>query len=226
MIGQSYYFFDIINTYNTVFGVLFSDLKTKTGNDFKKIEIAQANKSRITQEVFRKEQGVGIILPRLSYSFLNATMDMTRHKNKLTEIDLENGEQYTFNEIPYTFEYELIGYTRTKIEAFQIMEQILPSFQPDVTLNIIHSKELGIKRDVTIVLTGNSIEMNQDNDEADPMNEKCLVTFNFSLYGYLFPSVRDVRFIENIINNVRVADAGALEASNPNTYQTYMDEGL
>ena len=62
--------------------------------------------------------------------------------------------------VPYNLDIELYVMANQSDDALQIVEQILPYFQPDYTLTIKDMTDMGIKRDVPIVLNSISYEDN------------------------------------------------------------------
>ena len=62
--------------------------------------------------------------------------------------------------VPYNLDIELYAMANQSDDALQIVEQILPYFQPDYTLTIKDMTDMGIKRDIPIVLNSISYEDN------------------------------------------------------------------
>ena len=57
-----------------------------------------------------------------------------------------------FMPVPYNLDFELFIMAKQSDDALQIIEQILPYFQPDYTVTINDMADMNIKRDVPIVL--------------------------------------------------------------------------
>ena len=73
----------------------------------------------------------------------------------------EDGKKLNFNytPVPYNINFSLYIFTATTAEnGLQIVEQILPFFQPEytVTMNVI--PELNLKRDIPIILNSVNYE--------------------------------------------------------------------
>ena len=84
-------------------------------------------------------------------------------------------------------ELELYVMAKQSDDALQIVEQILPYFQPDYTLTINDMADMGIKRDVPIVL--NSIGY-EDSYEGDFTSRRALIyTLSFTAKFYLYGPV-------------------------------------
>ena len=102
--------------------------------------------------------------------------------------------------VPYNVGFELNILTKLNDDALQIVEQILPYFQPsfNVTIDLISS--IGEKRDVPIVLDSISF---QDDYEGDFSTRRALIyTLRFTAKTYLFGPVADSS--EGLIKKVQV----------------------
>ena len=57
---------------------------------------------------------------------------------------------FNYTPVPYNVSYNLYSFTRSKTLrlGLQIVEQILPFFQPDFTVTVNAIPELNIKRDI------------------------------------------------------------------------------
>ena len=71
---------------------------------------------------------------------------------------------FNYMPVPYNISYNLYCFTATAEGGLQIVEQILPYFQPDYTVTINVVPEMGIKRDVPIVLNNINYEDSYSGD--------------------------------------------------------------
>ena len=62
--------------------------------------------------------------------------------------------------VPYNLDFELYAITKQSDDALQMIEQIVPFFQPDYTVTINDMSDMGIKRDVPIILNSINYEDN------------------------------------------------------------------
>ena len=102
--------------------------------------------------------------------------------------------------VPYNINFELNAMTKLNDDALQIVEQILPFFQPafNVTIDLVES--IGEKRDIPIVLDNISFS---DEYEGDFSTRRVLMyTFNFTAKTYLFGPVADTT--DGLIKKVQV----------------------
>jgi hypothetical protein len=132
---------------------------------------------------------VQVTLPRMSFEFVGLTYDPGR---KVTQTQtftkgLESDKtdiKKVYMPVPYNMEFELAIMTKLNDDMLQIIEQILPYFQPAYTLSVNLVETIGEKRDIPVVLE--SISMNDDY-EGDFTTRRALVyTLRFSVKTYLF----------------------------------------
>ena len=89
--------------------------------------------------------------------------------------------------VPYNIDFELYAMSKNSDDALQIVEQILPYFQPDYTITINDIVQMSSKRDVPIVLTGISYEDNYAGDWAE--RRAIIYTMSFTAKCYLYGPV-------------------------------------
>ena len=101
--------------------------------------------------------------------------------------------------VPYNIGFELSIWTKLNDDALQIVEQILPYFQPAFTLTVDLVKSIGEKRDIPLVLDNVSF---QDDYEGDFSTRRALIyTLNFTAKTYLFGPIADTS--EGLIKKVQ-----------------------
>lgn len=88
--------------------------------------------------------------PRMAFNLIGINYDATR-KLTATQYSSKNG-QFAFTPAPYALEYELYVATANTEDGLQVIEQILPFFNPEFTLTTNALPELGLKKDVPIIL--------------------------------------------------------------------------
>ena len=89
--------------------------------------------------------------------------------------------------VPYNIDFELYIMSKNSDDALQIVEQILPYFQPDYTITINDIVQMSSKRDVPIVLTGVSYE---DNYAGEWTERRAIIyTMSFTAKCYLYGPV-------------------------------------
>ena len=211
------------------FGTLFNGITIKrdgSGNDPSEvIEVplaygpTQKFLARIEQEPDLNKP-VQISLPRMSFEFTGITYDNTRKlaaTQAFTTSLKSDGKQIRriYFPVPYNMEFELSVMTLLNDDALQIVEQILPYFQPNFNLTIDLVESIGEKRDVAISLENVSF---QDNYDGDYNSRRVLLyTLKFVAKTYLFGPVPDAS--TDIIKKVSIGLASG-------EYSTTASRGL
>ena len=182
------------------FGQIFNNIvvqtKSSTGAVTKRMRVplAYAPKEKFIQRLEQqanldKGRTFAITLPRMGFELTGLKYDATRKLNKMqktvrvraTDSTVHN---FNYSPVPYDISFNLYSFTATAENGLQIIEQILPYFQPDYTVTINAIPELNIKRDVPIVLDEVIYEDTYDGD----FNKRRAViyTLNFTAKTYLY----------------------------------------
>jgi len=212
MLG-TYYYHEIMRKTIVAFGTLFNQIyirhDDRSGNTYSELKVPLAYGPSQKFLARLEQQGdlnkpVQITLPRMSFEMNNIQYDSTR-KVGITQtfkaVDKNTSAvKKVFMPVPYNVGFELNILTKLNDDALQIVEQILPYFQPsfNVTIDLIDS--IGEKRDVPIVLDSISF---QDDYEGDFSTRRALIyTLRFTAKTYLFGPVADSS--EGLIKKVQV----------------------
>ena len=130
-----------------------------------------------------------ITLPRMSFEFTGLTYDPSRKVTTTTAFTLKDPNdgsesRKTYMPVPYNMQFELSIMTKLNDDALQIVEQILPYFQPAYNLSVELVEAIQEKRDIPVVLE--NITM-QDDYEGDFTQRRVLLyTLRFTAKTYLF----------------------------------------
>jgi len=181
------------------FGTIFNDIQVKkTDADGKQVQsitvpLAYAPKEkfivRLDQQKDLQDREFAIVLPRMSFEISGIAYDPTRklsrvQKYRTTKSNTNTGVNYNYTPVPYNISYTLNVFTATAENGLQIVEQILPYFQPDYTVTLNLLPELDIKRDVPIVL--NTVTYEDSYTGNFEQRRAVIYTLNFTAKTYLF----------------------------------------
>ena len=169
-----------------------------------------------------------ITLPRMSFELTGFNYDATRKLNT----NIKNFAQTSaglvsqYNPVPYNFDFNLYLYVRNIEDGTQIIEHILSYFTPDYTMKLNMIPEMGIVKDVPIVLNSTSQDIDYEgNYERD--TRVIIWTLNFTVKGHIFGKITDTggpitHSITSIYNQITEEDVVQFTV-NPNsgvgTYQ-------
>ena len=134
---------------------------------------------------------VAITLPRLAFELTSIQYDNERKVSTMQTFNtLTSGTKKArrvYMPVPYNLGFRLNVMTEFNEDSLQIVEQILPVFQPSFNLTIDLVEAIGEKRDVPMVLENVTFD---DNYESG-MEEKRVIThtLEFTAKTYLFGNV-------------------------------------
>ena len=104
------------------------------------------------------DSSVAITLPRMAFDITGYAYDGSRKLNKNQKITTITTNSDTsklnsqFMPVPYDVTFELNAFTANSDDGLQIIEQILPYFQPDYTVTMILDRTMDTKRDIPFIL--------------------------------------------------------------------------
>jgi hypothetical protein len=216
MFGQYFYHSHIRKTVS-VFGTLFNNIvvqhKEASGSVVNNIKVPlsygprQKFLTRLFEEPDLNAPEVAIRLPRMSFELTGMTYDTSVKLNKMNTIATPSihGQSTIRNPVPYVMNFTLSVYAKNQDDALQIVEQILPYFNPEYVVTIKEIPELGITRDIPIVLQSVNYS---DDYEGDFATRRVLIyTLDFSMKTFFYgPTNLDQGVIKDSIINVRDYD--------------------
>jgi len=210
MLG-TYFYHEIIRRTVISFGTLFNDIyirhKDSTGDSISEMKVplaygpTQKFLARIEQQA-ELNKPIAMTLPRLSFEMTSIQYDATRKANVTQTFKASDGTNLkkVYLPVPYNIGFQLNLMTKLQDDALQVVEQILPYFQPAFTLSIDLVDSIGEKRDIPITLDNVSFT---DDYEGDFSTRRIMIyTFNFTAKTYLFGPVADST--EGLIRKVQV----------------------
>ena len=217
MIGKNYYN-EGIRKLTIAFGQLFNNIiienVSSTGAVTRRMRVplAYAPKEkflvRLEQQAnLQDDREVAITLPRLGFEITGLSYDSSRKLTKMNKtVRVRQADStvmnFQYQPVPYNINFSLYSFTATAENGLQIVEQILPFFQPDYTVSIRVNPDMDIIRDVPIIL--NSVNY-EDTYNGDFTRRRAVIyTLNFTAKTYIFGPMSK----QGIIRKVQ-ADLGA-----------------
>ena len=209
MLGQQFYH-ETIRKVVVSFGTMFNDIHlVRKDNDGKviqsmKVPLAYGPRQkflvRLAEDPDLTKQ-VAVTLPRIGFEIQNLEYDSARKLSrvqKFKQVKGANTKQLDtqYMPVPYNLGLELYILSKNSDDALQIVEQILPYFQPDYTLTINDMADMSIKRDIPIIL--NSIGY-EDDYQGDFETRRALIyTLSFTAKFYLYGPVTSSKVIKTV----------------------------
>ena len=160
---------------------------------------------RLEQQPNLDQREMAISLPRMGFEISGINYDPSRKLQRVGRLKkthaTDTGTQYfQYNPVPYNISFNLYSFTATAEGGLQIIEQILPYFQPDYTVTINVIPEMGMKRDVPITL--NSVAYEDTYDGAFTNRRAVNYTLGFTAKTYLYGPIYSSKIIKEAISDV------------------------
>jgi len=221
-----YFYNEILRRTIIGFGTLFNGISVKQDSQEIRVPLAygptQKFLARLTQSP-DLSKATSLSLPRMSFEFTGLTYDPSRKVTTTQKIVVQNPDSDTPDEkkvympVPYNMQFELAVMCKLNDDALQIVEQILPYFQPSYNLTVNLVGSINEKRDIPIVLE--NITM-QDDYEGDFESRRVLMyTLRFTAKTYLFGPVTEAS--KDIITKSTVNYLTGTDTSNATRNLTY-----
>jgi len=194
MLG-TYYYHEIIRKTIIAFGTTFNALEIKhkeqDGTAFSEMNVplsygpAQKFLARLEQQADLNKP-VQITLPRMSFEMTNIAYDSTRKAGVTQTFKASDGTNLkkVYMPVPYNIGFELNIFTKLNDDALQIVEQILPYFQPSFNLTVDLISSINEKRDIPLVL--DNISFQDDYEGSFEVRRALIYTLSFTAKTYLF----------------------------------------
>jgi len=211
MLG-TYYYHEIIRKTIIGFGTLFNDIHIRhageggTNHSEIKVPLAYGPSQKFLARIQQQadlNKAVQITMPRMSFEMTNISYDATRKSSLVQTFKAcSDGSKAkkVFMPVPYNIGFELNILSKLNDDSLQILEQILPYFQPHFNLTIDLVDSIGEKRDIPIILESIGF---QDDYEGNFDTRRALIhTLQFTAKTYLFGPVADSS--DGLIRKVQV----------------------
>ena len=228
MLGQQFYH-ETMRKVVVAFGTIFNNInivrKNNSGTIIQKMKVplAYGPKQKFLTRLDNDpslNKKVEVTLPRIGFDIANLAYDTERKLNRVqkfkkTKSSNTNKLDVQYMPVPYNLDFTLYVMAKNSDDALQIIEQILPYFQPDYTITINDMSDMGIKRDVPIILGSVSYE---DNYQGNFEERRAIIyTLTFTAKFYLYGPVTSSK----IIKTVQVDQYTDLPDNSPSRQQRY-----
>lgn len=199
MLNQTFYWGTTrkaIIAFGNIFNNIFIERRNAAGTVVQrfKVPLAYAPRqkmiARIEQQPNLDDERVQVILPRMSFEIMGLQYDPARkispiQSNRAILSNDPNKLQAQYAPTPYNISMNLYVYVKNQDDGLQIVEQILPYFNPDYNLSLKAIPQLNIQNDLPIILDSVTY---QDEYEGDFAVRRAIVwtlayTLKINYYG-------------------------------------------
>lgn len=198
-----------IVAFGNMFNSITIDRKDADGNNAEtlRIPLSYAPKTkfltRIQQQPNVDERPVQVVLPRMSFEMLSLEYDVNR---KISPLQQNRAINSTINTLdtqyaptPYNIQVALYVYAKNQDDGLQIIEQIIPYFNPDYNLTMKTIPQMGIKNDLPILLNSISFDDTYEGDFSD--RRSIIWTLNFTMKLNYYGPISRQGVIKKVIAN-------------------------
>lgn len=216
MQGHDPFYFRTIRRTVVAFGDLFKDITlVKYTND------TQVEQSRITVPISYSSKenfitrladnpglakAVEITLPRMGFEMVgiqyNANRKLSAFNSSFVQTSGSSVKQQ-YQGVPYDLRFQLYIYVRNIEDGTQIVEQILPFFNPDITLSVNYVPEMGITRDVPMSLDAVDYSVSFEGD-AKTEERYVIWTLTFTAQINFYGPINSGKIITDTITNMYI----------------------
>lgn len=220
-----YFYNEVLRRTVIGFGTLFNNITVKHFDDngssvsVMKVPLAYGPTQKFLARVEQNpnlNKPTQITLPRMSFEFTGLNYDPTRKVTQTQTFLTKKTSDSTsikkmYMPVPYNMEFELNIMVKLNDDALQIVEQILPYFQPSYNITITLAGDINEKRDVPIIL--DSVNFTDDY-EGDYSTRRALIyTLSFTAKTFLFGPVPDQT--AGIIKRATLDYMSGMDTKNP-----------
>ena len=179
MVNGQHFYNSHIRKVVTVFGTIFNDIsvmrKDQAGRVIhtSRVPLAYGPKAKFLQRLDEQKDlegnKVAMKLPRMSFEITTIAYDSTtkiNRNNTVTAIDATNPlvKNVVRTFAPYRINFELSIMAKNQDDALQIVEQILPYFQPEYTVTIKELDSVNLTTDLPFILTNVNLDDTYEGD--------------------------------------------------------------
>jgi hypothetical protein len=221
--GKNFYHSHVrkaVAAFGTIFNNIIIERKDSSGSVAQtlRVPLAYSTKqkfiSRIEQVPTVESRGeVAIVLPRMGFEIISLQYDAARRVSPIHHHKKGSGSatsvKSVFTSTPYDLSLQLYVFAKNQDDGLQIIEQILPFFNPDFSITVNDLPELGIKRDIKLTLDSVAYEDQSQGTFADRASIVWTLTFNMklNLYGHVGDQNVIKKAVANIFQNPDLAGA-------------------
>lgn len=179
-----------------IFGALFNNLYVVRQNSSGavisqvKVPLSYAPREKYLERIRENadlvnDTKVAIKLPRMSFEITSFAYDTTRQLTKVSNFSTKgtanSNRQKFYSPVPYNINFQLNVYAKSQDDALQIVEQILPTFNPQYSLTIkpFATEYPTFKEDIPIVIQ--SVSFADDFEGALDQRRTIVYTLDFEM---------------------------------------------
>lgn len=240
MLNQRFYWGTVrkaIVAFGNMFNGITIERKDANGNtvQLQRVPLSYSPKqkflARINQQPNADINNIQVVLPRMGFEMISLDYDPNRKVSPIQQtraLDSGINARTQYAPTPYNLNMLLYVYAKNQDDALQVIEQILPYFNPDFNLSFKAVPELNIVNDLPILL--NSIGF-EDDYEGDLSTRRAIIwTLSFvvklNFYGPVSKQGIIRKVNTNIFNNETLTQQQQIYSVQPNPYEANVTDNF
>jgi hypothetical protein len=210
MLDEKFYWGTVrksIVAFGNMFNNIVIDRRNSANNlvESIKVPLAYAPKqkllARIEQQPDTDTKNFMVVLPRMSFEMVGIEYDPSRKISPIQQNRAVNSTSSSLNQqyapTPYNINMRLYIYSKNQDDGLQVLEQILPYFNPDYNLTLKAIPALDIKNDLPILLETIDYEDNYEGDFA--LRRSIIWSLNFVMKLNFYGPINRQGIIRKVI---------------------------
>jgi len=228
MLGTQFYhetIRNIVGGFGTVFNNIQLVRKDNTGaiQQTMKVPLAYGPRQKFLVRLNDDadlSKAASVTLPRIGFEITGLTYDPARKLNRVQKFKKVKGDKASqldtqYMPVPYNIGFQLYILAKQSDDALQVIEQILPYFQPDYTITMNDNPNMDVKKDIPVILNSISYE---DDYQGDFTTRRAIIyTLDFTCKFYLYGPITSSK----VIKTVQVDQYADLPDTTPTREQRY-----
>jgi hypothetical protein len=200
MFGR-YFYHKAISKTVTAFGTLFNDIQVRHYDESNnpisvlKVPLSYGPVQKFLARIEQSPAGdrkVALSLPRMSFQMTSIDYDAQRKSSVIQTFKAPKASDgkvinNIYSPVPYNIGFELNILGKIQDDVLQIIEQILPCFQPAFNVSVKLIPEINEVRDIPIIL--NRVGFRDDYEGDFSTRRVIIYTLNFTVKTYLFNEI-------------------------------------
>ena len=245
--SNDYYYYKSIRRYTLLMGTVVSGICIERDGKFIEIPVRQSYGNAYSKLEYRNNdrrdnddsKRYRAVYPAIGFRLVSMVYANDRQLNPNNIIyNSRIEDNYTTNTnltpSPYDFRFQVDIKTKNTDDMYQILEQILPKFNPDhvVTIEDIPNTVLEVEQNIPIILEAVDGPFDSSFDDFSEGNER-LLTFNidFVIRGFLYKNVKAVPVVTNTVITTKAFEETEktmfFDLDNDiNTYENYVEKAV
>lgn len=205
---DNYFYHSSIRRYVSLFGSLFTDIYIKRAVDGREdtiqvpIRYGKGNMYSKAPQDSQSRDGTkhARVLPAIAFTLESFYKDVHRKTNAMNRIQTktvttDNMKSFQFNRVPYNFMFNLKIATKNTDDMLQIVEQVIPAFDGNLSVTIEDTTGISVEQDIIISLQEIEMEDNYDDEMKSRFIEW---TLTFELRGFLYKKTQSDFVIKEV----------------------------